>query len=281
VYYPIIILLSIALLLGLWGCAHLPKPPSEEMRAQFGTIGIVSASSDPKIRFHPEFAKGRLSGAAMGAGIGTGAGALYGLTLIPPGGPCRGQECGAVVILAATSATIGAILGGVAGGITGAVNAVPKEEARRIEATAKNAFHGIIIQKTMAASVFKNSLESPDYNFILLGEDDFIISTPYDFNLLRERGIDTVLELNVKGAGFKEGRGENPLIVFFVKVHTRLIRTMDGKEIYSREFEYKSSKYNSADWLDDDAHLLREEINNGFKELSRQIVEELFRNKSS
>jgi hypothetical protein len=270
--YSTLILLSIALLLGAWRCVHMPKPPSEEMRAQFRTIGIVSASSDPKIRFHPEFAKGRLSGAAMGAG----AGALYGLTLIPPGGSCRGQECGAVVILAATSATIGAVVGGVAGGITGAVNAVPKEEARRIEATAKNAFHGIIIQKTMAASVFKNSLESPDYNFILLGEDDFIISTPYDFNLLRERGIDTVLELNVKGAGFKEGRGENPLIAFFVKVHTRLIRTMDGKEIYSREFEYKSSKYNSADWLDDDARLLREQINNGFKELSRQIVEELF-----
>ena len=254
----------------------MPKPPSEEMRAQFGTMGIVSAASNPKIQFHPEFAKGRLSGVGKGAGIGTGAGAIYGLSLIPPTGSCRGYSCGAVVILAATSATIGAVVGGVVGGITGAVNAVPKEEARRIEATAKNAFHGIIIQKTMAASVFKNSLESPDYNFILLGEDDFIISTPYDFDLLRERGIDTVLELNVKGAGFKEGRGKNPLIAFFVKVHTRLIRTMDGKEIYSREFEYKSSKYNSADWLDDDAHLLREEINNGFKELSRQIVEELF-----
>ena len=281
IHYSILILLSIGLLLGQWGCAHMPKLPSDEMRAQLGKIGIVSASSDPKIQFHPEFAKGRLSGAGKGAGIGSGAGALYGLSLIPPTGPCRGYSCGAIAILAGTSATIGAVVGGVMGGIKGAIYAVPKEEAQRIEATAKNAFDGIIIQKTMAASVFKNSLEAPDYNFILLGEDDFIISTPYDFNLLRQRGINTVLELNVKGAGFKEGRGENPLIAFFVKVHTRLIRTMNGKEIYSREFEYKSPKYFSADWLDDDARLLREEINNSFNELPRQIVEELFGKKSS
>jgi hypothetical protein len=61
-----------------------------------------------------------------------------------------------------------------------------------------------------------------------------------------------------------------------MKVHTRLIRTKDGKEIYSREFEYKSSKHSSPDWLDADARLLRDEIDNCSKELPKQIVEELF-----
>ncbi len=279
--YPILILLSIVLLFGQWGCAHMPKPLSEEMRAQFGTIGIVSARSNANIQFHPEFAKGSLAGAGKGAAMGTAAGALYGLSLMAHGGSCSGHSCGVVAILAAGSATIGGAIGGVVGGIAGAVNAVPKGEAQEIEATVKNAFDGIGIQKTMAGSLFKNSLELPDYTFILLEQDDFIISTPYNFNLLRERGIDTVLELNVKGGGFKEGKGENPLIAFFMKVHTRLIRTMDGKEIYSREFEYKSLRHNSAAWLDMDAHLLREEIDNCFKELPRQIVEELFRKKSN
>jgi hypothetical protein len=278
---PILILLFIVLLLGQWGCAHMPKPPSEKMRSQFGTIGIVSARSNPKIQFHPEFAKGRLSGAGKGAAMGTGAGALYGLSLMAHGGSCRGGSCGAaIVILATASATIGGVMGGVYGGISGAVNAVPKGEAQKIEATTKNAFDGIIIQKTMAASVFKNSLELPNYVFVLLEEDDSMISTTSNFSPLKQKGIDTVLELNVKAAGFKEGKGKNPLIAFFMKVHTRLIRTMDGKEIYSREFEYKSSKHNSADWLDTDAHLLREEIDNCFKELPRQIVEELFGKKS-
>ena len=271
----------VALLLGPWGCAHVPKPPYEEMRAQFGTIGIVSASSSPKNQFHPEFAKGRLSGASKGAGVGTGAGALYGLSLVTRGGSCSGQGCGVVVIIAAASAAIGGVVGGVAGGITGAANAVPKEEARRIEATVKNAFDGIGIQETVAASVFKNSSELPDYTFILLHQDDSIISPEYDFSLLREKGIHTILELNVKGGGFKEGKGKNPLIALFMKVHTRLIRTADGKEIYSREFEYKSSTHSSNDWLDADAPLLRNEIDNCFKELPSQIVEELFGKKFS
>ena len=254
----------------------MPKPPSEEMRAQFGTIGIVSAASNPKIQFHPEFAKGRLSGVGKGAGIGTGAGAIYGLSLIPPTGSCRGYSCGAVVILAATSAAIGAVVGGIVGGITGAVNAVPKEEANRIEATAKNAFDGIIIQKKMATSIFNNTLEFADYTFILLDQDDFIVPAQYDFSFFREKGIHTILELNVKEGGFKEGRGENPLIAFFMKVHTRLIQTMDGKEIYSREFEYKSSIHPSSDWLDANARLLQDEIDHCFKEFPKQIVEELF-----
>lgn len=276
----IIVLLSIAIFLAQSGCAHMPKPPSEEMRAQFGTIGIVSAPSSPKIQFHPEFAKGRLSGASKGASMGTGAGALAGLSIVGHGGSCSGQGCAAVLIVAAASAAIGGVVGGVTGGITGAANAVPKDEARKIEITLKNIFDGISIQKTMAASVFKNALGAPDYVFGLLENEDLVISPPYDPSFLAERGINTVLELNAKSGGFKEGKGKDPLIAFFMKVHTRLIRIGDGKEIYSKEFEYKSSNHSFTEWFDMEARLLREEIDNCFKELSKQIVEELFGGKS-
>ncbi len=276
----IVILLFTALLSGVWSCAHTPKPVSEEMRAQFGKIGIVSVPSPPKIQFHPEFAKGRLSGAGMGAGIGTGAGALYGLSLVTRGGSCNGQGCAVVVIIAAASAAIGGVAGGIAGGISGAANAVPNKEAQWIEASAKNAFVGVDMQRTMALSVFKNSLELPDYTFVRLDEEDLIVSKAHDFTFLKEKGIDTLLELNVKRGGFKEGKGKNPSIALFMKVQTRLIRTKDGKEIYSREFECKSSAHSSADWFDADASLLRDEIDNCFKELPEQIVGELFGKRS-
>ncbi len=272
----IVTFLTIIILFGQSSCAHVPKPPSEEMRAQFGKIGIASVPSPPKIQFHPEFAKGRLSGASIGAGIGTGAGALYGLSLVTRGGSCNGQGCAVVLIAAAASAAIGSVVGGVAGGIKGAVDAVPIKEARSIEDMIKNAFDGIDIQEKMALSVFKNSLELPDYFIVVLEEEGFILSSPLDFSSLNERGIHTVLELNVKGGGFKEGRGKDPLIALFMKVQTRLIRTKDGREIYSREFEYKSSKHRSADWFDMDARLLRDEMDNCFKELPKQVVEELF-----
>ena len=272
--HRIIILLSIALLLGVRSCAHMPKPPSEEMRAQFGTIGIVSKRSNPKIQFHPEFSKGRLSGAGKGFSMGIGAGALYGAVI---GATTSTPTAGLLApFLVPGVAAIGGAVGGVTGGIVGAINAVPKEEAQKIEASIKIAFDGRDIQKTMSASVFKNSLELPDTTFVLLKEEDMAISTPYNFNLLRERGIDTILELNVKSGGFKEGKGKNPLIVFFMKVDTTLIRKMDGEEIYSKEFEYKSSRHHSTDWLDVDAQMFRDEIDNCFNELPRQIVEELF-----
>jgi len=273
--YPIIIWLFLAFFLGQWGCAHMPKPPSEEMRGQFGTIGIVSKPCNPEIQFHPEFAKGRLSGAGIGFSVGLGAGILYGgLVGAAAGGGFL------TPFLAAGGAAIGGVTGGVYGGIKGAVDAVPKGESQRIEATVKNAFDGIGIQKTVSGGVFKNSLELPGYVFVLLEQDDSMISTPYNFNLLRERGVDTVLELIIKDGGFKEGKGKHPLIAFFMKVNTRLIRTTDGKEIYSHEFEYKSQKLNSADWLNDDAQLLREEIDHCFNELPKQIVEGLFRKES-
>jgi hypothetical protein len=277
--HSIFILVSIVLLLSQWGCAHhMLKPPSEEIRAQFGTIGIVSPRSNPKIQFYPEFAKGRLSGAGIGFSVGLGSGILYGALVGAAASAPSGGFVAPYVI--AGSAAIGGVVGGVYGGIKGAVNAVPKGESQRIEATVKNAFDGIGIRRTVAASVFKNALECPDYTFVLLYQDDSIIPTEYDFSSLREKGINTILELNVKSGGFKEGKGKNPLIALFMKVHTSLIRTTDGEEIYSREFEYKSQKYNFADWLDTDGRLLLLEIDNCFKELPSQIVEELFRKKS-
>lgn len=270
----VIISLFIISLLGPWGCAHVPKTPSEEMRAQFGTIGIISASSKTKVQFHPEFAKGRLSGAGIGFSTGLVSGTLYGGLVGAAASTPSGGFVAPFVI--AGGAAIGGVVGGVYGGIKGAGIAVPKGESRRIEATVKNAFNGISIQTMVAANVFKNSLDLPDYTFILLEQDDSIISPQYNFNLLREKGIHTILELNVKGGGFKEGKGKNPLIALFMNVHTRLIRIADRKEIYSREFEYKSPVHHSSDWLDENPRLLQEEIDRCFQDLPRQIVEELF-----
>jgi hypothetical protein len=136
--YSILFLLAIALLLGQWSCAHVPKPPSEEIRAQFGTIGIVSAYSDPKIQFHPEFAKGRLSGAGMGFSTGLGVGILYGAV----SGAAASTPSGGFLapFLVAGGAAIGGVIGGVCGGIAGAVNAVPKAEARKIVGYSQECF---------------------------------------------------------------------------------------------------------------------------------------------
>jgi hypothetical protein len=143
----IIILLLIPIFLGQSGCAHSPKPVPEEMRAQFARIGIVSAPSNSKIQFHPEFAKGRLSGAGIGFSTGLGVGVFYGAV----SGAAASTPSGGLLVpfLAAGGAAIGGVIGGVYGGIAGAVYAVPKGEAKKIESATKNAFDGISAQETM------------------------------------------------------------------------------------------------------------------------------------
>lgn len=82
--YPILIVLSIALLLGSWGCAHRLqiKPPSlpEEIRENLGTIGIAPAYFHPETNYVKPARKGEAAttGAVAGAG-----GAVYGIAQNP------------------------------------------------------------------------------------------------------------------------------------------------------------------------------------------------------
>lgn len=86
VRYPLIICLFIALLVGQLGCALGPQllrpPPSERVRAQLGTIGILSA------RFAPE---AKLEGPTRGKGSGAAKGAAKGFL----GSIAAGLEAGA------------------------------------------------------------------------------------------------------------------------------------------------------------------------------------------
>lgn len=65
-------------------------------------------------------------------------------------------------------------------------------------------------------------------------------------------------------------------IGFSMTVRTRLIRTIDGTQVNSRKFEYKSANQNFINWGDIDAQKLREEFDRWYKSLAERIVEEVF-----
>src|SRR3989442_9578307 len=122
-----VITLMLAVCVGPWGCAlnrhRLPQQPSNEVKAQFNTIGL------PAARFLPDTqlkVPGKGWGAAKGAGYGLAAGAGPGLAITAAGaqGGYGGGELGAAeygmgvffgIGGAAAGGTVGA-LGGVAGG---------------------------------------------------------------------------------------------------------------------------------------------------------------------
>ena len=75
-------------MLGQWGCATQPPGLPAELRAQLGTIGVVSAQYTPAVEFELP-AKGWIGGAARGAAGGTKAF----IVLVPSAAVVGGVEC--------------------------------------------------------------------------------------------------------------------------------------------------------------------------------------------
>lgn len=256
---------SILSMVFLIGCAHkLSLPPSEAQRAKFGTVGIVYGSYVPESNFDT-FAKSLLSGAGKGAleGFFLGAKAIEGSANSGPLG----------IILLPFMAAIGAAVGS----IEGVEAAVPREEAEKIEAAIKRAFGELEIQKTMAWSLFKNCSTLSDYKFGLLDRQGPISPDQKPtYKILKEQGIDTVLEVAVKRLGFEGGKGNNPSISFFMNVQIRLLSLIDRTEVFFHEFKYTSPPRPFTHWSYNNGQRLGEEFSLCYGTLSEKITDELF-----
>ncbi len=294
---PIILWLLASLFMSQLGCAHAPpRPPShtalrlpyEEERAQFGTIGIVSARFIPESTFNI-FAK-RGFAAVKGVALGALAGGCAGLEAFHYSGLeafpyffAPGLTPLEPVFLVG-GMTIGALAGGISGAAPEdrAVRVVLEERAKKTEGAIIDFLAELSIQETMAEHVFKTGMELTDYRFELLeGQGPASPDEKPNYGYLKEKGIDTVLEVSVSNVGFEGERGKNP-IPLFMSLQTRLIQLTDELEIYSQEFGYKSRTRNFFGWDDfawavsNNQRLLREEFDPCYKNLAGRIVEELF-----
>lgn len=296
-HYPIAIWFFIVILLMQLGCAYqplpfLPPPPSEEVRAKIGTIGVVSARFNPEAEFQTP-AKGRVSGAGRGAARGAAMGAL--------GGAAIGALC---LVMAPICMPVGAVVGGTIGApigtVYGATTALPAKTVEEAEVALKNALSDLKIQETMRDHVFQAAHQT-HYHFVLLADPGptaihplgsslittGIIPEEVNYGLLSERGIDTVLEVSVTTVGLGEfvrtnrcvtahPWGVNVPVAQCVSAHARLIRIADGTVLYSHAFVYISEGRKFAEWASNNAQLFREEFDRGYQNLAGQIVDQLF-----
>jgi hypothetical protein len=99
-----IFILATIFLLGQWGCATQPPGLPAELRAQLGTIGVVSAQYTPAFEFELP-AKGWLGGAARGAAGGTKA-----FILLVPSGAVLGGASAVAVLGNPVYAVLGALM---------------------------------------------------------------------------------------------------------------------------------------------------------------------------
>ncbi len=268
--------LTVALLVGQWGCALKPyRAPSEEIRAQFGTVGVISRRLVPEAALEgPTGGKG--AGAAKGAGLGAGYSLLYGVG----GGAYSGNPLGFAigVALGVGLAPVAALVGG----IYGAVTAEPASKVQEAERALKNAFAELNVSEAIQDLVPQVATAETGHRFVSLAEHPAASPEPVDYRSPASEGVDTILEVSVPVLGLVGPVGVNPPLQLVVQACARLIRTADGTTLYTlppvatHPLAYASPGRKFVEWGAEDARLFREELDRAYQTLAEKIVEELF-----
>ena len=97
--------------------------------------------------------------------------------------------------------------------------------------------------------------------------------TPGDY--LVSQGMTKALEIHVTRAVLKGNGGVNPPLALHLEATATLRRTSDGQTLYSCPVRYQGRARKFTEWSDNDAKLLREEMDRGHQELGQAIVTQL------
>ncbi len=278
---PSVIFILIASLAGTGGCNHaatvpdsipvyslVPKPFPRDL----GRIGIVSSRSQPEMNFKEP--KGRLAGAVTGAGRGAaivGSSSGGGGT---GGGGGLGDAAGGLLYPFVVLAAMGA--GAVVGGTVGAIQGESAKAIRDTEATLNEAIIELRIQEIMRDLIYESARRKA-HNSIVLVEDTGP-GTPderTDYLALRERGINTVLEVRVLRIGLWGETGINPRLNFFMTVNAKCIRIVDSHELYDRTFRFEGAAHKFVEWGLNDGEAFRGEFERGCHSVANEIAEQL------
>ena len=250
----------------LVSCVTIPRPqppPTEELRADLGRIGIVSASFQPEVKFQKPLTKGKA--AAVGAAMGAG-------TVLLAGQGCYGAGCAGVLVLVPVGAAVGSIVG--------AVKGVPSTKIKETEDILNGYLATVNFQETMRErflmTVTKEQTQSP---FLLLEvQGPNTLDEEVTYGPLSDKGIDTILEIGLRKCQLWGEKGSiNPPLHFLMAVGIRLIRTTDGSVLLSRNFvyDYQNIPLKFCEWGVNNAEPFRQELDRAFEYLAMEIVKVL------
>jgi hypothetical protein len=266
--YLAIVLLSIALLILPFGCAHRPHvkvPPLPKFtEAELGTVAVVSACFEPEFKCpHKPMTKGKAAAT----------GALAGFLGSILGGAMTGNPLGAaagVVLSPAVSAGM-AIYGAIEGETTKTIG--------KTEETLNHCLSAFRAQEVMQEQIHSLVRERARYTFVEPEQcGPNALDEEIRYGSLKGKGIDTVVEISVRKFGlWREKAAIDPPLSLFMTVSIRLIRVKDDAVLSSRTFRYESKgKQKFTKWAKNDAQPFKEELDRCFKNLAERIVVELF-----
>jgi len=249
-------------------------PISEEERATLGgVIAVTHAQYSPETKFET-FAKGKASGAAQGAADGF-------LTAAGQMGHCGGDFCAiAALFWIATAGTVGAVYGAV----TGYQEALPAEEAERIEQSTRRLLESLSFQQQMAdrlarmtqRKTVKSVVQPAAMGPARSGEN-------CDYGRLKNRSVSSVLEVAVreirletppKGVEFDR---KDPPLYLVIRIDARLQRLSDGKILYNpTSLQVGARSFRKAEWEADNSRRFLEQVDLALNALAEKIVDDVF-----
>ncbi len=257
-------------LLYLISCA---TPPSKQLpytsgriRANLGTIGVVSASFQPEVRFQKPLSKGAaaLHGAGRGALIVIGTGAQ-------PNSPGGLTPAGAVVM--ASAPVVGAVIGGIAGVVKG----VSPKKTKESEDALKDYLAKLNFQETMRERFLLVAREQTQYPLVPIeGQGPKALDEKVTYDTLSDNNIDTVLEMSVRKCDLQGIKGGiNPPLHLVMAVGIRLIQIKDGYVLCNLIYEYESNPRKFLEWGANNAQAFREELDRAFQYFAMEILRAL------
>jgi len=246
---------------------RLPQP--ENVREKLGKMGVALAHFEPEYLL-PKRVPTRSEEALATAKQYTGEVARGG-PYIDGGDPL--SACLGVLVWLITLP-----FAACTGCIVGAVKAEPAEELdEESEVTLREVFEQVNIQQVMRDCILWTATEKTNYSFVNFDERG--PSSPdeeVDYSPVADEGIATVLEISVLDVGLVDIAGNSPNLAFFMSLQTRLIRAVDGEEVYTAIVPYYGEMHKDSLWAADNAKLFRAALRTGSEKLSGEVVELLF-----
>ena len=272
-----------------WGCATQPATLPEELRAQLGTIGVVSAQYTPEPDFEGpgtgfiEHAGGAWEGLKSGANKGALTGGSIGWEVIEVMQEPWGGVHPAAILLALVSsvvgATVGAVLGGLGGMTTGMLNSMasdPKKKQAVVRQTLDAYLQKLGMQERIRREVVAVAQQNTSHLVKELDkEGPTQRGSEVSYQKLKEQNLDSVLEVSVLSLGLEGTSAFDPDFSVFMVVKADLRRVEDDALLYRTTLTHTSQSLPYEEWAGNNVYAFQRALTKGYRSLAEQVVAKL------
>jgi len=169
----------------------------------------------------------------------------------------------------------GTIIGAIAGQAAGEPSAVLAESEQEL----RSAILGMDLQRMITQEIEWAACEQAQREFVLLAGYEFAAPGAHaSYANLRNRAIDTILEIDVRSAGLcgHATREKAAPLSAFLQVGARLVRVYDEAELYARTWVCEAGSRTFAQWAENHGEPLRHELAGLPAQMAESIIDELF-----